>query len=53
MNKNSDQIDKELIDAQGSAQDLGGYYLPNIELATKAMRPSDTLNQIIDNFLKN
>ena len=53
LNKNSDQIDKELIDAQGSAQDLGGYYLPNSELATKAMRPSNTLNQIIDYFLKN
>ena len=50
LKKNSDQIDKELIGAQGSAQDLGGYYLPDNELATKSMRPSDTLNQIIDQF---
>ncbi|MBW2189339.1 MAG: NADP-dependent isocitrate dehydrogenase, partial [Deltaproteobacteria bacterium] len=28
--------------------DLGGYYLLNDDLATKAMRPSATLNAIID-----
>ena len=50
LNKNSDQINKELIDAQGNAQDLGGYYFPNIELASKAMRSSNTLNKIIDQF---
>ena len=49
-NKNADQINKELIDAQGSAQDVGGYYLPDNELASKAMRSSNTLNQIIDQF---
>ena len=46
-----DQINKELIDAQGRAQDIGGYYFPNDELAEKAMRPSQTLNQFIDGFL--
>ena len=50
LNKNSFQINKELIDAQGNAQDLGGYYFPNIELASKAMRSSNTLNKIIDQF---
>ncbi|HIQ47480.1 MAG TPA: hypothetical protein EYH57_07650, partial [Sulfurovum sp.] len=28
--------------------DIGGYFHPNDELASKAMRPSATLNAIID-----
>lgn len=43
-----EQINKELIGAQGSAQDIGGYYKPDLEKTTRAMRPSETLNQIID-----
>ena len=50
LNKNSDQIIKELIETQGNAQDVGGYYLPDNELASKAMRSSNTLNKIIDQF---
>ena len=50
LNKNSNQINKELIDTQGNAQDVGGYYLPDDELASKAMRSSNTFNQIIDQF---
>ncbi|MCP4903849.1 MAG: NADP-dependent isocitrate dehydrogenase [bacterium] len=38
----------ELNGAQGPAQDIGGYYRPEIALAEKAMRPSATLNEIID-----
>ena len=53
LNKNSDQINRELIDAQGNAQDVGGYYLPDDELASNAMRSSNTFNQIIDQFEKN
>ncbi len=37
----------ELNAAQGSAIDLEGYFLPNEELAAKAMRPSATLNGIL------
>ena len=37
----------ELNSAQGSEVDLKGYYLPNDELANKAMRPSETFNKII------
>ena len=40
-------IDKELIDSQGSPQELGGYYHPDDALASKAMRPSQTLNAIL------
>jgi isocitrate dehydrogenase len=39
-----DKINEELMVAQGKPVDLGGYYKPNIEMATKAMRPSATFN---------
>ena len=42
------KIVEELMAAQGQPQDIGGYYLPNRELAVSAMRPSPTLNAIID-----
>ena len=41
-------ITSELLDAQGKAQDIGGYYLPDPEKRDAAMRPSPTLNQIIN-----
>ena len=34
--------------AQGPAQDVGGYYRPDATLAGAAMRPSETLNAVID-----
>jgi isocitrate dehydrogenase len=40
----------ELNAAQGNAMDVGGYYQPNIDLATKAMRPSAVLNEIINSI---
>jgi isocitrate dehydrogenase len=43
-----DAINSELLAAQGSAVDIGGYYRPNEALASAAMRPSTTLNAIID-----
>ena len=47
---NEDKIVQELIDAQGQPVDIGGYYLPNDDMTAKAMRPSATLNAIIDAF---
>lgn len=44
---NEDKIVSELNAAQGSAQELGGYYEPDRKLAEKAMRPSTTLNGIL------
>ena len=41
-------ISAELIDVQGTAMDIGGYYAPDRGLGTAAMRPSPTLNAIID-----
>lgn len=48
MNSNEPQITNELIDAQGTAQEIGGYYKPSPELVAKAMRPSKTLNGILN-----
>ena len=45
---NEDRIVQELIDAQGQPVDIGGYYHPNDEMSAKAMRPSATLNAIVD-----
>jgi isocitrate dehydrogenase len=42
--ENEAKINEELIGAQGKPQNIGGYYNPNDELASKAMRPSETLN---------
>ncbi len=47
---NERQIIAELVECQGVPVDLGGYYLPDPELAEAAMRPSTTFNEIIDNF---
>ena len=46
--ENAAKIDKELIDAQGKPVDMGGYYHPDDAKTAKAMRPSATLNSIID-----
>jgi isocitrate dehydrogenase len=45
---NEKTIDQELLAAQGKPQDVGGYYHPDDAKAAKAMRPSATLNRIID-----
>ena len=42
------QIDEELIRAQGSPVDLGGYYKVDAAKADAAMRPSATLNALLD-----
>ncbi|MGJ1283912.1 NADP-dependent isocitrate dehydrogenase [Sphingobacterium spiritivorum] len=47
LTENEAKINEELIGAQGKPQDIGGYYFPNDELASKAMRPSATLNSAI------
>lgn len=38
----------ELAAAQGPAADIGGYFRPSVALKAKVMRPSATLNAIID-----
>ena len=48
LSANEQTIVDELNAAQGSPQDIGGYYQPKDDLAFKAMRPSATLNAAID-----
>ena len=48
MAANEEKIVQELNDAQGQPVDIGGYYHPSNELSSKAMRPSATLNAIVD-----
>ena len=48
MSENETKIIQELNDAQGQPVDIGGYYLPNDNMAANAMRPSATLNAIVD-----
>ena len=45
---NEAKINEELLAAQGNPVDLGGYYHPDLEKASRAMRPSATFNAIID-----
>jgi isocitrate dehydrogenase len=44
---NEATINTELIQAQGKAQEMGGYYQPNPALTSVAMRPSATFNAIL------
>ncbi len=48
LQKNEAKILQEIADAEGKPVDLGGYYLPDDQKATAAMRPSKTFNNIID-----
>jgi isocitrate dehydrogenase len=48
LGADEDTIVDELNAVQGSPVDIGGYYQPDDELVTAAMRPSARFNQIID-----
>ena len=48
MAANEEKIVQEMNDAQGKPVDIGGYFLPNETMSAAAMRPSATLNAIID-----
>ena len=48
LTDNEAKIVEELNRAQGKAGDLGGYYLLEFEKVSALMRPSQTLNAIID-----
>ncbi len=50
LSENKQQINEELIAAQGGKVDLDGYFKPDLSLISAAMRPSTTLNNIIDNI---
>jgi isocitrate dehydrogenase len=46
--ENETKIVDELNAAQGDPVDIGGYYRPDPQLTSAAMRPSATLNDILD-----
>lgn len=46
--ENEAKITEELIAAQGKPVDMGGYYQPDGQKTEAAMRPSPTLNAIVD-----
>jgi len=48
LKKNQSKIIKELNKNQGKSVDIGGYYSIKLEKIEKIMRPSNTLNNIID-----
>jgi isocitrate dehydrogenase len=48
LKEKEDTIMAELLAVEGKAQDIGGYFNPDDAKAEKAMRPSATLNAIID-----
>jgi len=48
--ENAEDIISELNDAQGAAIDMGGYYYPNAQKTETAMRPSQTLNNLLASF---
>ena len=47
MTANEAKINEELIAAQGKPQEIKGYYHPDFDATSKAMRPSQTLNAIV------
>ncbi len=51
LEKNEAKINQELLAAQGHPVDIGGYYKPDEEKVEKEMRPSATLNAIIDGLM--
>ena len=50
LSSGEEQIVAELLAVQGKPADIGGYYRPNAELVNEIMRPSASLNNIVDSF---
>ncbi len=50
LDKNEEKINKEILSVQGKNLDLGGYYKFDEKLANLVMRPSKTLNKILEEF---
>jgi isocitrate dehydrogenase len=47
LSENEEKIAAELLDVQGTAMDIGGYYQPDTALTSAAMRPSRTFNGLL------
>jgi isocitrate dehydrogenase len=48
LTDSAEKIDKELLSAQGKSVDMGGYYLPDFDKTSNAMRPSKTFNAALE-----
>ena len=48
LSDNEDAIVAELNEVQGTSVDIGGYYYPDREKTTAVMRPSKTLNSLLE-----
>ncbi len=48
LSENEDRIVGELAEVQGKPVEIGGYYQPDADLVSRAMRPSATLNATLD-----
>jgi isocitrate dehydrogenase len=48
LRENEARINEELLSVQGQKMDIGGYYRPEENKAEAVMRPSATLNALID-----
>jgi isocitrate dehydrogenase len=51
LSQNEAKIVAELNEVQGKPGEMGGYYLPDPAIVSRSMRPSATLNSIIDLLL--
>ena len=52
LKEHEEQINRELLAAQGRPVDIGGYYKPDETRVEQEMRPSATLNAIINRMME-
>ena len=51
LGEQEDTIVQELNEVQGQSMDIGGYYAPDADRASAAMRPSETFNRVLADFV--
>ena len=51
LGEHEDTIVQELNEVQGQSMDIGGYYAPDADKASAAMRPSETFNRVLADFV--
>ncbi|GAB4285629.1 MAG: NADP-dependent isocitrate dehydrogenase [Candidatus Rifleibacteriota bacterium] len=52
LKEKHDTIMAEIDATRGKPADIGGYYNPDHDKVTRAMRPSQTFNKLLEDFLK-
>ena len=51
LGEQEDTIVQELNEVQGQSMDIGGYYAPDADRASAAMRPSETFHRVLADFV--